>query len=160
MRYRSLGIDLDVLVDHPVRGRFVVRVRLCLDVVYCRIEQERLGLATAALRQDDQAAVEAGFPPQRQEVGLVVGDEDGLLVEDDRIEPLVKLSEQVPIAVACRPETTLVSSIDERWRQTLVDPELQAAVAARRDGLVRPFGSELFGRPRRGFPRAQMTATS
>lgn len=114
VRHRSVEFDLDVLVDHPVGGCFVVRLGLGRDVVEGLVEQEPLGFATRALRQDDQAAVKAGVTTQRPEVRLVVRDEDGLLVENDRIEPLVKLSEQVPIAVACRPETTLVGSVDER----------------------------------------------
>jgi len=160
VHHRSVEMDLDVLVDHPVGGCFVVRLSLGRNVVDGLVEQEPLGFATRALRQDDQAAVKASLTTQRPEVGLVVGDEDGLLVKDDRIEPLIKLSEQISIAVACRPKATLIGSVDERWREALVDPELQATVAARRDGLVRLFGSELFGRPRRGLPRAQITATS
>jgi hypothetical protein len=96
------------------------------------------------------------LPVERDEIRLIIGEEDGLSINDQLVKGLVGDAEKVAIAVAGRPITATVGSLYEGRRQALVNSELHTAAGG-------PTDRARFcpaGRPRRGLPFAQSTATS
>ena len=67
------------------------------------------------------------------EIRLVVGDEDGLLSNDDLVKDRIARAQKIAIAIAGRPIPAAVGPLDERGGEALVDPEFHAAAVERRD---------------------------
>lgn len=82
-------IDLDPLVEHPLGGCLACGVGLLLDVVERDVEQRPQRLASVGLRQDQEAGVQIDPLVERDEIRLVVGDEDGFLINDQLVQVLV-----------------------------------------------------------------------
>lgn len=148
--------DIDPLVEHPLGGCLACRVGLLLNVVERSVEQRPQRLAPIGLRQDQQAGVKIDLPLKRNEICLVIGDEDSFFIDDQLVQNLVGNAKKVAVSIAGCPVAATVSSCYEGRRQALIDPELHA-IAARPAARVRGLP---VGRPRRGFPFAHKTATS
>lgn len=93
---------------------------------------------------------------QRNEIGLVVGDEDRLFLNHDSVKDVIGDPEQIAVPIAGRPISATVGLLHQGRREALVDPEFHAPVARPADRAPRP----LTGRPRRGLPLVQSTATA
>ena len=88
MSDRAIQFDLDALVEHPFGRRLIFGFRLPLDVVESRIEQGPKCLTPLCLRQDQKAGMQIDSSIERNEICLVVRDEDGLFIDDGFVEGL------------------------------------------------------------------------
>jgi hypothetical protein len=75
-------IDLEPFVEHPFGGCLACSFGLSLDVVECGVEQRPQLLALAGLRQDQETGVKLDPSVERDEICLIIGDEDSFFVND------------------------------------------------------------------------------